>query len=427
MKNVILALAVLVCVLLNIMPVIASDYTLNIFGNANMDKDIDEMDIAYVEGVIRGTNAATNLSDANYDGKIDNQDISQIKDIISGTEKTLTVVDSADRIVTVKKPAKRIVATFRHALEKLRLIGVGESQVVGVESIVQNGSSYGVNYKSFFPEYQDTPTVGVVWTPDVETILSLKPDIVFLLATTSSMGKSLPKVQDVLESADITVIRIYANVYGENIQEEAKMMGYIFDKEEKADEFNEWYDNIRDSINDTLIDLPENDKPTVYFETGNKWNSGDESSTARVGDAGGKNIFPDTSGSTNPEAIMAQNPDFIIKGVSGVGSGGYDLDAGNTTELKKIHDEIMSRPELQTVKAVKDGHVYVISGYILSYGPPSGGRGFLQIVYMAKWLHPDLFKDLDPQAIHLEYLTRFQGLDFDLDKKGVFVYPPQEL
>jgi len=42
---------------------------------------------------------------------------------------------------------------------------------------------------------------------------------------------------------------------------------------------------------------------------------------------------------------------------------------------------------------------------------------------MAKWFHPDLFEDLDPKAIHQEYLTRFQGLDYDLDEHGVFVYP----
>ena len=33
-------------------------------------------------------------------------------------------------------------------------------------------------------------------------------------------------------------------------------------------------------------------------------------------------------------------------------------------------------------------------------------------------------EDIDPQAIHHEYLTRFQGLDYDLGEQGVFVYPP---
>jgi hypothetical protein len=38
--------------------------------------------------------------------------------------------------------------------------------------------------------------------------------------------------------------------------------------------------------------------------------------------------------------------------------------------------------------------------------------------------HEMWLEDLDPQAIHQEYLTRFQGLDYDLGEQGVFVYPP---
>ncbi len=43
---------------------------------------------------------------------------------------------------------------------------------------------------------------------------------------------------------------------------------------------------------------------------------------------------------------------------------------------------------------------------------------------MAKWLYPDLFEDLDPEAFHQEYLTEYQRLDYDLSEHGVFVYPP---
>ncbi len=47
--------------------------------------------------------------------------------------------------------------------------------------------------------------------------------------------------------------------------------------------------------------------------------------------------------------------------------------------------------------------------------------------YMAKILHPGLFGDLDPEAIHQEYLTEYQGLNYDLNEHGVFVYPPIEI
>jgi iron complex transport system substrate-binding protein len=76
---------------------------------------------------------------------------------------------------------------------------------------------------------------------------------------------------------------------------------------------------------------------------------------------------------------------------------------------------------LVNVSAIKNDNVYILSKDVFF-----GGRYFLSIAYMAKWFHPDLFKDLDPEAIHQEYLTRFQHLDYDLGKQGVFVYPSRE-
>jgi iron complex transport system substrate-binding protein len=49
---------------------------------------------------------------------------------------------------------------------------------------------------------------------------------------------------------------------------------------------------------------------------------------------------------------------------------------------------------------------------------------FAGVAYMAKWLHPEIFQDLDPQEIQQEYLNKFQGIDYDLNKYGAFVYPP---
>ena len=85
----------------------------------------------------------------------------------------------------------------------------------------------------------------------------------------------------------------------------------------------------------------------------------------------------------------------------------------------------MNRPELQELTAIEEGRVHIISTEICGFYSNSC-RHFVQIAYQAKWFHPELFKELDPKALHQEYLTRFQGLDIDLDEKGVFVYPPLE-
>ncbi len=96
------------------------------------------------------------------------------------------------------------------------------------------------------------------------------------------------------------------------------------------------------------------------------------------------------------------------------------LEATDSTEIKAFRDSIRNRPELAVVKAVGDERVYVYFHRL-----PDGLRFIVTTAYMAKWFHPELFSDLDPKAIHQEYLARFLRLDYDLDEQGVFVYPEE--
>ena len=68
-------------------------YTLNIYGNANIDENIDEADISYVQDIISGNSKSTELADANHDGKVDASDIDQIEKIIKGDAENLTIID----------------------------------------------------------------------------------------------------------------------------------------------------------------------------------------------------------------------------------------------------------------------------------------------------------------------------------------------
>ena len=111
---------------------------------------------------------------------------------------------------------------------------------------------------------------------------------------------------------------------------------------------------------------------------------------------------------------MKRNPEIIVKGGR---SPGYNLD--DPTLLRDTRDEIMNRPELGEAVAVTNGSVY-----IFPYGFVCTPTHFVCMAYLAKWFHPELFEDLDPEAIHQEYLTRFLEVDYDLDERGVFVYPP---
>ena len=417
MKNLVaISVASLLCVSLVVTSGLASEYTLKIFGNANMDEVIDEADIEYVRGIIEGTNEVTELADANYDGVVNEDDITQIEQIIDGVEKELWVIDCVDRIVTVKKPIRRIIVCQTSAFETLRSLKVPTDMIVGLAKL---NPSY--DPSGFYPEIGDIADVGARWTPDIEQILSLQPD--FVILSGGSNFKVEPTV-DALESAGISVLCTHLNRL-EDYREEVEVFGYIFDKEKEAAELLDWRDNILDSIEETVEQIPEEDKPRVYFETTSYKTYGIHANIALTG---GQDIFADLQGEgsyvVDPEAVIERNPDIIVK--VGGSAVGYDLDAGNTSELEAIRYEIMSRSELQNVNAVMDGKVYIINDRLLGFWGNSGCRNFLQIAYQAKWFHPEFFEDLDPKAIHQEYLTRFQGLDINLDENGVFVYPLEE-
>ena len=84
--------------------------------------------------------------------------------------------------------------------------------------------------------------------------------------------------------------------------------------------------------------------------------------------------------------------------------------------MKEFREEVMSRTGWENIVAVKTENVYLL-GWQIQLGPSA----IVSVAYMAKWFHPELFEDMDPSAIHQEYLTEFQELDIDLDEHGVFV------
>ena len=135
---------------------------------------------------------------------------------------------------------------------------------------------------------------------------------------------------------------------------------------------------------------------------------------------GGRNILADIDAGNvkiDPEEIVTKNPDIIIRHLKATDAG---LKYDDPSIIKALWEDTVNRPELADVNAVKNNRVYIIDSG-LNYGLDYP----IAMAYWAKWFHPDLFEDLDPMAIHQEYLTDFQGLDFDVSNHGIFVYHPE--
>ena len=388
------------------------DFVLGVYGNANEDDTIDMRDLTYVKLIFFGKKTETELSDAKYDGKINPLDFIQIKLIIVGKEKEITIVCDPPygKVVTVNKPVKRIIPYMSSQADAVRVLKA-ENMVVGISS------SFAYE-KILLPVMTEQPVVGSWYTPDYEAIIAVEPDIVI------QTPKYSPELEEKVEPAGIIVVRLDLSS-PEIIVENMKKLGYILDRRMEAEEFIEWYESYMDEIKDRTEGLSEDDKPRVYLElypyTDDwKYKTWGKGSTAdlQCTIAGGINIASDFEGNpeVEPEWVVKQNPDFIIAIVTSRLPSGYGVD--DWTGVEAVWETAMNLPELQNINAIKNENVYVVAS-----DTRCGIQNIISTVYLAKWFHPELFEYLDPQAIHQEYLDRFQRIDYDIMKHGVFVYP----
>jgi iron complex transport system substrate-binding protein len=213
--------------------------------------------------------------------------------------------------------------------------------------------------------------------------------------------------------------------------ENIRKMRYVLNTEENGEEFIAWYEGVIYSIEEKTTGLSEEEKPQVFLKVPG-WTHeelatySDESAWARylIGISGGINIAANLPGewvAVDSEWLVDQNPDTVVASMYAPynpSASGYDVD--DTSVAEATRDEIMAMDVFAGGKAVEEGRVYLFQ-IEMSATP----RFVVTQAYMAKWFQPELFEDLDPKAIHQEYLTDFMRIDYDLDEHGVFVYPEE--
>ncbi|RZN42795.1 MAG: ABC transporter substrate-binding protein [Methanosarcinales archaeon] len=412
--NTLVGITAIMLLLALALPAAASDYTLGIFGNANEDDTINMQDVTYTELIILEYRDKTELSDAKHDDKINMQDVTQIELVILGKEKEITLIDAADRAVTVNKPIEGGIISFgTYTPEILRVLGE-QDKLVAVNKYVKSNEVY-------FPELSKLPSIGSGYSPDLELVASLNPELV--LAWTTKPERIEALVDVVPNDCSVVSLMFYRP---EDMVEETEKLAYVLGKRDEArcyiDDFHNEYIDLIKARTEGLSDA---ERQNIYVESdwGDKYNTwaGGSAANGFIEIAGGRNIFADTPGTgsviVDPEKVVEKNPDIIIRYIDAADAG-YEVD--DPSKMNALRESVMSRPELANVNAVEDGAVYVMDKDPI-YGPDYP----IAIAYWAKWSHPDLFGDLDPQAIHQQYID-IQGLDYDLNEHGVFVHPPLE-
>jgi iron complex transport system substrate-binding protein len=335
-----------------------------------------------------------------------------------GKPKTFTVSsDVPGQIATIYKPVERITVGGVCYLEQLRALNAQDT-LVGVS---------GFTDPVYFAEFSKLPVIRPrgMWAsaPNYEAVLSLHCDVFMPYSHGSAVGTPRYNLfQEKLPGVVVIPLAPSHPVDLETFTRDMGTLGDIVGKEEEAEEFIAWHDEILNTIESGTAGLSDDEKPRVLIERRRMGTYIAECDLVDV--AGGINIAADQNvgGSwtvkLNSEWIIKESPDVILK----YEKNGIGCHIDDPSEVISIRDEFLNREGWYNITAIREEKVYIISG-----GAYTASFHMIWLAYIAKRLHPEIFVDLNPEAIHQEYLTRFQGIDFDLDSHGVFAYPPIEI
>lgn len=349
----------------------------------------------------------------------DDTSVQEETPVVEDTPETITFTDGFDHEVTVTKPVDTVVSGISMISELMVALGE-KDHIIAIDRSTATSAFIFYDLLSL-PDI--TTSEDNHYAVDYEAIIELDPDV-FITGVVPQDG--FDDIVAALEP-EIPVIALSYDTPDE-IVASVELLGELFDCQEAADEYIEFFQGTIDMIAERTADIPEEDKPVVYYE----WlpyytfNKDLYIYQNQIDLAGGVNAAADmatTYGTIDPEWVIEQDPDIILSMTMDYTYMGYDAvecgyEVDDYSSMIAYRDSILNRSELSGVTAIKEGRVYVFH-YNLS------ALSCIGYAYMAKWLHPDLFEDLDPQALHQEWLTRFMGIDYDLDEHGVFVYPQE--
>jgi iron complex transport system substrate-binding protein len=340
----------------------------------------------------------------------------------------ITVTDVAGRNVTLEAPAERVILGEGR---QIYLVGILEPEdpfahVVGWrEDFSQADPDNYARYLERFPEIEAIPTFGGFkdGTFDVEQAASLTPDVVMMNIEAKTATEDAG-YDDKLAELDIPIVYVdFREDPIKNTIPSMRIIGKLLGDEAAAEEFITFAEEQLARVTD-VIEQADPERPSVFIDRAGGYSDeccmsfGPANFGEYVALAGGSNIaadiIPNTFGTLNPEQIIAADPDHIV--VTG-GSwdayvpGGDWVGVGPGADMEKAQaklEALTERTAMTGIQAVESDNVHAI--WHQFYNSP---YYFVAIQRLAKWLHPDLFADLDPEATMAELHDRFLPIDYE--------------
>lgn len=345
----------------------------------------------------------------------------------------VTVTDLLGRKVKVHLPVRRVILGEGRQLYLVAALDTQNpiERIVGwrKDLIQSDPDTYGA-YLRKFPDIAKIPTFGGFedGTFDIEQAISQQPDVIILNIEAQHATEDARYIEK-LDALGIPVVYVdFRNNPMDNTEPTMRLFGKLFGKEARAEAFIDFRNQQIRRVTD-VIKASQAPHPNVFIERIGGYTDdcclsfGNENFGRFVEMAGGNNIakdiIPGTFGQLNPEQVIVANPDHVVVTSAnweafapsgrwvGVGPG------ADLTEARRKLAWYTQRPAYAGIKAQDTQAFHAI--WHQFYNSP---YQFVAIQQLAKWFHPTLFADLDPDASFCELHERFLPVPYE---SGYFV------
>lgn len=350
--------------------------------------------------------------------------------VVQAKKDTHQITDILGREVTVAKKIDGLILGESRFIPALGIVveDAAISRINGMQAdLKQYDPATWAIYAERFPAIDKIPLVGKgeASSFSVEKTISLMPDVAIFGISGHGPSPHDKEMLNQLEAAGIPVVFIdFREAPLEHTQKSVQILGQLFDNQEAAQAFNERYEKILQTVRERVNAIPTDRRPAVFLhskvglfpeccET-----MGNTMLGTLLQTAGGRHIgaelIPGNVGNVNIEHLLTHQPDKYL--ATAIGSAKHSGAASPFVMLGPDVSETQARDSLQraanammvrNLAAVQEGNMFGIWHHF--YNSPFN---ITALAAVAKWLHPDIFKDVEPEALLADFYRDFQPVPY---------------
>ncbi|MFD2651659.1 ABC transporter substrate-binding protein [Brucella rhizosphaerae] len=337
-------------------------------------------------------------------------------------EAQIVIEDAAGRHVRLEAPAKRIVFNESLLLLSLSLIDSDPiSRIAGWANPQRIDRGMYAAFRQRFPEIDNIPTVGALQPADtsVESILSASPDLFVINQWQAGWENTVA----LLDAAGIPVIFLDGPVNDKRDPLEAmafsiELLGKTVGRDTQAAEYTEFVRSHYRAITERLKNVA--DRPKVLVDgfanaTCCSTPGRNNRMTQNIALAGAVSIGADAvsgyEGKLNPEYVLETDPQvYIATGAPNLSAETSLIVGGGVsreTALASLRNVVLNSVR-SNLTAVREKRAFGISHQL-----SISALNVLIFECFAKWAHPGIFADIDPDATLAEINRRFMAVPIE--------------